>query len=59
MQATARAKFLRGSARKMRQVADVIRGKSVDEALSMLAMMPRGAAVPVRKTLLSATISFP
>ena len=55
MQATARAKFLRGSARKMRLVADVVRGKSVNEALSMLAVMPRAAAVPVRKTVLSAT----
>jgi len=55
MQATARAKFQRGSARKMRLVADVVRGKSVNEALSMLAVMPRAAAVPVRKTVLSAT----
>ena len=55
MQATARARFLRGSARKMRQVADVVRGKSVDEALSMLAIMSRGDAVPLRKAVLSAT----
>lgn len=55
MQATARARFQRGSARKMRIVVDLIRGKSVDEALNMLSLLPQSAAVTVRKTLFSAT----
>jgi large subunit ribosomal protein L22 len=38
----------------MRQVVDLVRGKSVDEALSMLSFVPKSAAVPVRKTLQSA-----
>jgi large subunit ribosomal protein L22 len=55
MQATARARFLRGSARKMRIVVDLIRGKSVDDALNLLSVLPQAAAVPIRKTLFSAT----
>lgn len=54
MLAKARAKFVRGSARKMRQVVDLVRGKSVDEALNILSVLPKGAAVPVRKTVQSA-----
>lgn len=54
MQATARARFVRGSARKMRQVVDLVRGKSVDEALNVLSVLPKAAAVPVRKTVQSA-----
>jgi large subunit ribosomal protein L22 len=45
---------MRGSARKMRLVADLVRGKPVDEALDMLSVLPRGAATPVFKTLQSA-----
>lgn len=55
MQAVARAKFLRGSARKMRLVVDLIRGKQVDVAIATLMMLPKAAAVPVRKTVESAT----
>lgn len=55
MQASARARFMRGSARKMRKVVDLIRGKSVDEALNLLSVLPQSAAVAVRKTLFSAT----
>ena len=54
MQSKARAKFLRGSARKMRLVVDLVRGKSVSEALDVLSMLPKSAAVPVRKTVQSA-----
>jgi large subunit ribosomal protein L22 len=42
------------SARKVRVVADVIRGKSVDEALTLLAFQRRAAAAPIRKVLDSA-----
>jgi large subunit ribosomal protein L22 len=45
---------MRGSARKMRLVADLVRGKPVDEALDMLSVLPRGAAAPVFKTVKSA-----
>ena len=54
MRAVARAKFVRGSARKMRQVVNLVRGRKVDEALNMLSVLPRAAATPVRKTLMSA-----
>ncbi len=36
MEATAKAKYLRCSARKMRQVADMIRNESVDSAIAQL-----------------------
>jgi large subunit ribosomal protein L22 len=39
----------------MRQVVDLVRGKQVDEALNLLSVLPQSAAVPVRKTLKSAT----
>jgi len=54
METVARARFMRGSARKMRQVVDLVRGKSVDEALNMLSVLPKAAARPVFKTVKSA-----
>lgn len=54
LQARARARFVRGSARKMRQVVDLVRGKPVNEALNMLSVLPKSAALPVRKTVQSA-----
>ena len=36
MQAVAKAKYLRGSARKMRQVMNLVRGRKVEEALNIL-----------------------
>jgi large subunit ribosomal protein L22 len=54
MESVARARFMRGSARKMRQVVDLVRGKSVDEALKLLSVLPKAAAVPVLKTVKSA-----
>jgi large subunit ribosomal protein L22 len=55
MEAKARARFLRMSARKIRRVADLIRGKNVEEALDILTFIPRAAALPLEKTLRSAT----
>jgi len=55
LQARAKARFQRGSARKMRQVVDLVRGRQVNEALHLLAVLPKSAAGPVRKTLQSAT----
>lgn len=54
LEARARARFVRGSARKMRQVVNLVRGKQVNEALNMLSLLPKGAALPVRKTVQSA-----
>ncbi len=53
-QARATAKFIRVSPRKARLVADLVRGKSVQEARAILAFATRDAAVPVRKVLESA-----
>jgi large subunit ribosomal protein L22 len=52
--ARATAKFVRVSPRKARLVADLVRGKSVQEARAILAFATRDAAVPVRKVLESA-----
>ena len=55
MEAKARAKFVRMSARKVRRVADLIRGRNVEEALNVLSFTPKAAASPLEKTLKSAT----
>ena len=44
----------RQSPRKVRLVADSIRGKKVGEALDMLSFMPKKAALPVKKLIASA-----
>jgi large subunit ribosomal protein L22 len=54
MRAVARARYLRVSARKARQVLDAIRGKSVAEALALLRFTPRAAARLIEKVLRSA-----
>jgi len=50
----ARARFVRVSARKARQVLDQIRGKPVGEALATLQFTPRAAARLIEKVLRSA-----
>jgi large subunit ribosomal protein L22 len=50
----ATAKYVRVSPRKARQVVDLIRGKSAQEADAILMLTPRGAAPLVRKVLKSA-----
>ncbi len=47
-------KYVRMSPRKLRRVADVIRGKGAMQALTLLNFMPYSAAVVVKKTLQSA-----
>lgn len=55
MEAKAKARYLGMSARKIRRVADLIKGKNVDEALNILTFIPKASAVPLEKTLRSAT----
>ena len=54
MEARAVSRFIRVSPRKARLVANLIRGKSVAEALGILALTPKKASPILRKTLLSA-----
>ena len=52
--ATAKAKFVRVSASKARRVIDLVRGKSVAEALDILRWAPQAASEPVAKVIASA-----
>ncbi|MDO8490272.1 MAG: 50S ribosomal protein L22 [bacterium] len=54
MEVIAKTRNLRMSARKVRLVADLVRGLSVHAALDQLKVMARLARVPVEKTLRSA-----
>jgi large subunit ribosomal protein L22 len=54
MVTTARARFVRVSARKARLVLDQIRGRSVGDALATLTFTPRSAARLIEKVLRSA-----
>jgi large subunit ribosomal protein L22 len=54
MEAKAQAKFVRIAPRKARIVMDLIRGKSVEEALSILHFIPKRASVIIEKVLRSA-----
>jgi large subunit ribosomal protein L22 len=54
MPATARTRYVRMSAQKARLVVDLIRGRKVEDALSVLDFTPKKAARIVAKTLRSA-----
>src|SRR5262244_3389914 len=54
MEATASARYLRGSAQKARLVADMIRGKDVNQALAILRFSKKRAAGHVEKCMRSA-----
>jgi large subunit ribosomal protein L22 len=54
MESVARSKYLRMSARKMRRVADLVKGKMVTEAVDLLRFIPKRAAEPLSKTIRSA-----
>jgi large subunit ribosomal protein L22 len=54
MQVAAKLRYARISPQKCRLVADMIRGKSVDQALQTLAFMPKKGALILRKVLESA-----
>ncbi len=47
-------KFIRMSPRKVRLVADLVRGRSVDEAMGILKMTPKEAARAVERAINSA-----
>ena len=51
---TAQLKNYRQSPRKVRLVADLVRGKRVDRALAQLSMLPKRASDPMQKLLKSA-----
>ncbi|ORV14788.1 50S ribosomal protein L22 [Mycobacterium celatum] len=52
--ATAKARFVRVSPTKARRVINLVRGKSVSEALDILRWAPQAASVPVAKVIASA-----
>lgn len=54
MEARAVRKHIRGSAIKMRTVANLVRGKRVPEALNILQFMPHRATRPIELTIRSA-----
>lgn len=58
MEAKARSRFIRMSPRKVRQVVDLIRGRSVDESMQTLQFVNRAAKEPVEKTLRSAVANM-
>jgi len=54
MEATAKARFLRVPPRKARRIVDVIRGKRVDAALTLLRFTTLSAARPIEKIVRAA-----
>jgi large subunit ribosomal protein L22 len=52
--ASAKARFVHVSASKARRVIDLVRGKSVSEALDILRWAPQAASEPVAKVIASA-----
>jgi large subunit ribosomal protein L22 len=52
--AMAKARFVHVSASKARRVIDLVRGKSVEEALNILRWAPQGASETVAKVIASA-----
>ncbi|MEK7176090.1 MAG: uL22 family ribosomal protein, partial [Patescibacteria group bacterium] len=53
-EAKAHLKSYRQSPRKVRLVADTVRGKSVNDALDILTFMPKRAGLPLKKLIASA-----
>lgn len=54
MEARAVARYVRVSPRKVRQVADLVRGERVEDALNILHFSPKAAARVVEKVIRSA-----
>jgi large subunit ribosomal protein L22 len=55
--ARAKLRYLRIAPRKVRQVANLMRGKKVGEAQTLLQFLPKRASLPLAKLLKSATAS--
>ncbi|MBC8279052.1 MAG: 50S ribosomal protein L22 [FCB group bacterium] len=58
MESIAKLRYLRISPRKVRLVADQIRGRKLEEALTILEYSLKGAAKPIEKTLKSAAANM-
>ena len=58
MEARATSKYISTSPRKMRLVVDLIRGKSVDQALEILHFNPKHASKDAEKVLRSAVANI-
>ena len=58
MEAVAKLKNCPISARKMRMVADVVRGKNVNDALNILRFTKREGAIYIEKVVLSAVANW-
>jgi large subunit ribosomal protein L22 len=54
VEAKATAKFVRVSSRKAKLVADLVRGKDLEETLAILALTPTKAARIIEKVVISA-----
>lgn len=54
MQVVAVAKSVRQSPRKISLVASLVRGRTVEDAITILEHTPKRAALPIKKTILSA-----
>jgi len=58
MEARCVAKYLRVTPRKLRLVADLVRGKNVNEAISLLKFTPKAGAKPALKAIQSAVANI-
>lgn len=58
MEARCVARFVRVTPRKMRLVADLVRGKNVNEAINILKFTPRSASEPTLKAIQSAVANY-
>lgn len=58
MEARCVARFVRVTPRKMRLVADLVRGKNVNEAINILKFTPRSASSPTLKAIQSAVANY-
>lgn len=58
LEGKAGARWIRMSPRKVRLVANMIRGKDVPTAVTMLGFSTKRAAIPVEKTIRSATANL-
>ena len=54
LEARAHARWIRVAPRKMRLVADMVRGTGVQDAVNRLHFTPKRAALPIEKTVRSA-----